>query len=69
MMNAELTANDTMVRCPLHVFTFKLSDGKGVNCPGFRVKVYEIKEENGALYGRIANIVRRDPGVVAHERC
>jgi nitrite reductase/ring-hydroxylating ferredoxin subunit len=55
MMNAELTANDTMVRCPLHVFTFKLSDGKGVNCPGFKIKVYEIKEENGALYGRIAN--------------
>lgn len=55
MMNAVLTANDTMVRCPLHVFTFKLSDGKGVNCPGFMVKVYEIKEENGAFYGRIAN--------------
>jgi nitrite reductase/ring-hydroxylating ferredoxin subunit len=55
MMNAELTANDTMVRCPLHVFTFKLSDGKGVNCPGFKVKVYEVKEEDGALYGRLAN--------------
>jgi nitrite reductase/ring-hydroxylating ferredoxin subunit len=52
LMNAELTANDTMVRCPLHVFTFRLSDGKGVNCPGFRIKVYEVKEENGALYGR-----------------
>jgi nitrite reductase/ring-hydroxylating ferredoxin subunit len=55
MLNAELTANDTMVRCPLHVFTFKLSDGKGVNCPGFKVKVYEIKEENGKFFGRIAN--------------
>jgi nitrite reductase/ring-hydroxylating ferredoxin subunit len=55
MMNAELVANDTMVRCPLHVFTFKLSDGKGVNCPGFRLKVYEVKEENGVLYGRVAN--------------
>ena len=55
MMNAELMANDTMVRCPLHVFTFKLSDGKGVNCPGFRLKVYEVKEENGMLYGRVAN--------------
>jgi nitrite reductase/ring-hydroxylating ferredoxin subunit len=55
MMNAELIANDTMVRCHLHVFTFKLSDGKGVNCPGFRVKVYEVKEENGVLYGRSAN--------------
>lgn len=55
MMNAELVANDTMVRCPLHVFTFKLSDGKGVNCPGFRLKVYEIKEEDGMLFGRSAN--------------
>jgi nitrite reductase/ring-hydroxylating ferredoxin subunit len=55
MMNAELIANETMVRCPLHVYTFKLADGKGVNCPGFRLKVYEIKEENGALYGRSVN--------------
>jgi nitrite reductase/ring-hydroxylating ferredoxin subunit len=55
MMNAELVANDTMIRCPLHVFTFRLSDGKGVNCPGFRVQIYEVKEEGGALYGRTAN--------------
>ena len=55
MMNAELVADDSMVRCPLHVFTFKLSDGKGVNCPGFRIKIYEIKEENGVFYGRAAN--------------
>jgi nitrite reductase/ring-hydroxylating ferredoxin subunit len=55
MMNALLIANDTMVRCPLHVFTFKLSDGKGVNCPGFKVTVYEIKEEDGRFLGRVAN--------------
>src|SRR6185312_4542653 len=55
MMNAELTANDTMVRCPLHAFTFKLLDGKGVNCPGFRIKVYEVKEEGGAFYAKAAN--------------
>ena len=61
MMNAELTANDTMVRCHLHVFTFKLSDGKGVNCPGFKVTVYEIKEENGKLFGRVANCSLRVP--------
>ncbi|HEY7297064.1 MAG TPA: Rieske 2Fe-2S domain-containing protein [Xanthobacteraceae bacterium] len=55
MMNAELAANDTMVRCHFHAFTFKLSDGKGVNCPGFKIKVYEIKEENGVFFGRSAN--------------
>jgi nitrite reductase/ring-hydroxylating ferredoxin subunit len=52
MFQAFLISDDTMVRCALHAFTFRLTDGKGVNCPGFRVKVYEIKEENGALYGR-----------------
>jgi nitrite reductase/ring-hydroxylating ferredoxin subunit len=52
MMNAELTANETMIRCPLHVFTFRISDGKGVNCPGFRIKIYEIKEDNGRFFGR-----------------
>ena len=45
-------ANDTMVRCYLHVFTFKLSDGKGVNCPGFRLKLFEIRQAEDALYGR-----------------
>lgn len=55
MMNAELTANETMIRCPLHVFTFRLSDGKGVNCPGFRIKIYEIKEDNGLFFGRSVN--------------
>ncbi len=54
MMNAELAGNDTMVRCPLHVFTFKLSDGKGVNCPGFRIAVYEIRSQDGVLHGRKA---------------
>lgn len=52
MMNAQLVANETMVRCSFHAYTFKLADGKGINCPGFWIKVYEIKEENGTLYGR-----------------
>lgn len=52
MMDAELTANETMIRCSFHAYTFKLADGKGVNCPGFRMKVYEIKEENGTFFGR-----------------
>jgi len=52
MMSAQLAGNETMIRCSLHAFTFKLADGKGVNCPGFWLKVYEIKEENGNFYGR-----------------
>jgi nitrite reductase/ring-hydroxylating ferredoxin subunit len=52
MMNAQLVGNETMIRCSFHAFTFKLADGRGVNCPGFWLKVYEIKEENGTFYGR-----------------
>jgi nitrite reductase/ring-hydroxylating ferredoxin subunit len=52
MMDAELVGDEMMIRCPRHVFTFRLSDGKGVNCPGFRLHVFEIKEESDALYGR-----------------
>ena len=52
MLKAELAVNETMVRCPLHVFTFRLSDGKGVNCPGFRLDIYEVEERGGALYAR-----------------
>jgi nitrite reductase/ring-hydroxylating ferredoxin subunit len=55
MLNAELAGNETMVRCPLHVFTFRLSDGKGVNCPGFKIDVYEVREEGGQFFGRLAN--------------
>jgi nitrite reductase/ring-hydroxylating ferredoxin subunit len=60
MMNAELIANETMIRCPLHIFTFKMADGKGVNCPGFRIKVYEIKEESGAFFGRCVNEIAHE---------
>jgi hypothetical protein len=36
----------------MHVFTFRLSDGKGVNCPGFHLTLFEIKHEPDGLYGR-----------------
>ena len=52
LLTGELAMNETMLRCSLHAFTFRLSDGKGINCPGFRLKVYEIKEESGVLFAR-----------------
>lgn len=50
--DADIVSNETMIRCKQHVFTFRLADGRGVNCPGFSVSVYEVKDENGALYAR-----------------
>ena len=50
--DAHLAGNATMVRCAYHNYTFKLADGAGVNCPGFRIAVYRIKEERGTLFAQ-----------------
>jgi nitrite reductase/ring-hydroxylating ferredoxin subunit len=42
-------SNGTMLRCPKHNFIFRLTDGKGVNCVGLRLKVYEVRESEGRL--------------------
>ena len=52
LQDAQLIGGGTMIRCSQHVFTYKLSDGKGVNCPGFSIKVFEIKEEGSQLFAR-----------------
>jgi nitrite reductase/ring-hydroxylating ferredoxin subunit len=40
---ARIVGDGKMIRCPYHNYTFKLDSGKGVNCPGFRVKIFEVK--------------------------
>ena len=52
LATAAIIGNGTMIRCAQHNYVFKLSDGKGVNCPGFSVKLYEVKNEGGAFFGR-----------------
>ena len=42
-------SNGTMLRCIRHNFIFRLSDGKGVNCVGLQLKVYEVRENQGRL--------------------
>ena len=42
-------SNGTMLRCIRHNFIFRLSDGKGVNCVGLQLKVYEVRENEGRL--------------------
>ena len=41
-----------MIRCGLHAYTFKLADGNGVNCPGYRIAVYEVMRDGSRLLGR-----------------
>ena len=49
LMDAVLMANGTILRCNQHNFAFRLSDGKGVNCAGLRLKVYDVREAGGRL--------------------
>jgi nitrite reductase/ring-hydroxylating ferredoxin subunit len=50
--DAILQGGDKMIRCRWHSYVFRLSDGRAVNCPGYRLRVYDIKQENGALFAR-----------------
>lgn len=52
--DAFLQGGNTMIRCRWHNYVFRLSDGKAVNCPGFKLKVFEIKREGNALLARPA---------------
>jgi nitrite reductase/ring-hydroxylating ferredoxin subunit len=55
LADAVLMAGDTVLRCANHNFTFKLSDGKGLNSPSFRLRVFEVKVEDDIFYGRWVN--------------
>ena len=50
MLAGTLIDDGTALRCPVHAFAFRLSDGAGTNCPGYRLKVYDIVERDGALF-------------------
>jgi nitrite reductase/ring-hydroxylating ferredoxin subunit len=54
LADAELVSNETMIRCRQHVYTFRLHDGHGVNCPGFKIKVFDVMKEEGVFYARAA---------------
>lgn len=54
LVDAVLMANATVIRCPQHNFTFRLSDGRGISPPNTRLRVFDIKIEDGVAYGRPA---------------
>ena len=55
LVDAVLMANDTVLRCPQHNFTFRLSDGRGISPPSTKLRLFDIKVEDGIAYGRPAN--------------
>jgi nitrite reductase/ring-hydroxylating ferredoxin subunit len=52
LAKATLLGGGRMLKCPLHNFVFRLSDGVAVNCPGYRLRVFEVREEVGQLFAR-----------------
>ena len=52
LSDAVIAGNGAMIRCARHNYMFRLNDGKGVNCPGYKLAIYEVKEEDGAVYAR-----------------
>ena len=50
--DAFLQGGNTMIRCRWHNYVFRLNDGKAVNCPGFKLKVFEVKRGEKVLLAR-----------------
>jgi nitrite reductase/ring-hydroxylating ferredoxin subunit len=51
-LNGDLAAGCLMgraVKCPLHGFMFSVETGRGLNCPGFNVKVYDVRVDEYGL--------------------
>jgi nitrite reductase/ring-hydroxylating ferredoxin subunit len=49
LADASIVGDGRMLRCAMHGYTFKLADGKGVNCPGYRIRVFEVSCSEGQL--------------------
>jgi len=41
---------NNMSRCGQHAFTFDLETGEGLNCPGYKIERYTVKEEDGKIF-------------------
>lgn len=38
-----------MIKCSLHGFIFRFTDGRGLNCPGINAEVFEVASELGRI--------------------
>lgn len=41
------------MKCTLHGFMFSAESGRGLNCPGFNVRVHELRVEDGVISVRL----------------
>ena len=59
---AKLISGQTLIRCALHGYTYRLADGSPVNCRTAPIEVYEVREQEGALHARPALSGKSDKG-------
>lgn len=52
LSHSKIVGDGKMIRCLFHGYTFKLDDGKGVNCPGFSIQIYDVQQVDGRLFAR-----------------
>ena len=62
MMNAVLQGNGSMIRCTRHNYVFRTANGNPVNCPGFRLKMFEVREQDGRLLVRRRTYLTSEEG-------
>jgi nitrite reductase/ring-hydroxylating ferredoxin subunit len=41
---------EKMIRCGQHAFTFDLETGEGLNCPGYSIERYDVREQDGKIF-------------------
>ena len=51
-IDAQLMGRGDLIRCAGHSYIFRVDNGKGVNCPGYEITVYEVVAEGSALKAR-----------------
>lgn len=52
LLTRAIMMGGTMIRCPQHNFIFRFHDGACVNCPSFRLKVFEVRMEERRMLAR-----------------
>jgi len=49
MDTAQFVEGGRAIRCSYHHYAFDVSDGRGINCAGYTLAIYDVKDEAGRL--------------------
>lgn len=52
LLTKAIVMGGSLIRCPQHNFIFRFHDGACINCPSYRLRVFEVKREEGRILAR-----------------